>query len=63
MLGSQGPPPSLTSQHIHANVVILTAGNSHTVLLFLKEAAKKRDFLVRTRPHLLLHLAAWPTSH
>ena len=33
-------------EHIHANEVILTAGFSHTVLLFLKEAAKKRDFQV-----------------
>ena len=35
------------SEHIHANEVILTAGFSQTVLLFLKEAAKKRDFQVR----------------
>jgi len=33
--------------HIHANEVILTFGMSNTTLLFLKEAAKKRDFQVR----------------
>lgn len=32
--------------HIHANEVILTFGMSNTTLLFLKEAAKKRDFQV-----------------
>ena len=34
-------------EHIHANEVILTFGMSETVLLFLKEAAKKRSFQVR----------------
>ncbi len=34
------------SEHIHAKEVILTFGYSHTTLLFLKEAAKKRDFQV-----------------
>lgn len=38
--------------HIHANEVILTFGMSNTTLLFLKEAAKKRDFQVRH--HLLV---------
>lgn len=39
--------------HIHANEVILTFGMSNTTLLFLKEAAKKRDFQVlpQTRMH------------
>ena len=32
--------------HIHANEVILTFGMSNTTLLFLKEAAKKRNFQV-----------------
>ena len=39
-------PAPQASEHIHANEVILTAGYSQTVLLFLKEAAKKRDFQV-----------------
>ena len=33
-------------EHIHAREVILTHGMSDTVLLFLKEASKKRDFQV-----------------
>ncbi|KAI8470531.1 MAG: nagb/rpia/CoA transferase-like protein [Monoraphidium minutum] len=33
-------------EHIHANEVILTYGMSDTVLLFLKEASKKREFQV-----------------
>ena len=33
-------------EHIHANEVILTFGMSETTLLFLKEAAKKRNFQV-----------------
>ncbi|GLC45346.1 hypothetical protein PLESTB_000312700 [Pleodorina starrii] len=40
---------SITAQgveHIHANEVILTMGMSDTTLLFLKEAAKKREFQV-----------------
>ncbi|GIL87209.1 hypothetical protein Vretimale_14300 [Volvox reticuliferus] len=40
---------SITTQgveHIHANEVILTMGMSDTTLLFLKEAAKKREFQV-----------------
>lgn len=32
--------------YIHANEVILTFGYSHTTLLFLTEAAKKRNFQV-----------------
>ena len=36
--------------HIHANEVILTFGMSNTTLLFLKEAAKKRDFQVCSQP-------------
>lgn len=48
--------------HIHANEVILTFGMSNTTLLFLKEAAKKRDFQVQH--DCLLHrcnssAAAW----
>jgi Initiation factor 2 subunit family len=39
----QGP------EHIHANEVILTIAASNTVLLFLREATKKRDFQVRCR--------------
>lgn len=39
--------------HIHANEVILTFGMSNTTLLFLKEAAKKRDFQVL--PQTLMH--------
>ena len=34
-------------EHIHANESILTFGMSDTVLAFLLEAAKKRDFQVR----------------
>jgi len=47
--------------HIHANEVILTFGMSNTTLLFLKEAAKKRDFqvrhdrLVQDALHMLMH--------
>ncbi|EFJ41048.1 eukaryotic translation initiation factor 2B beta [Volvox carteri f. nagariensis] len=40
---------SITAQgveHIHANEVILTMGMSDTTYLFLKEAAKKREFQV-----------------
>ncbi|GFR45923.1 hypothetical protein Agub_g7381 [Astrephomene gubernaculifera] len=33
-------------EHIHANEVILTMGMSDTVYLFLREAAKKREFQV-----------------
>ena len=33
-------------EHIHANESILTFGMSDTVLAFLLEAAKKRDFQV-----------------
>jgi len=32
--------------HMHANEVILTFGHSNTAQLFLKEAAKKRNFQV-----------------
>ena len=39
--------------HIHANEVILTFGMSNTTLLFLKEAAKKRDFQVCSQPATL----------
>lgn len=39
--------------HIHANEVILTFGMSNTTLLFLKEAAKKRDFQVSCHPAAL----------
>ena len=37
--------------HMHANEVILTFGHSNTAQLFLKEAAKKRNF--QARPALL----------
>jgi hypothetical protein len=43
-------------EHIHANEVILTFGYSHTTLLFLTEAAKKRDFQVQTLVFLLHRL-------
>ncbi len=37
-------------EHIHANESILTFGMSDTVLAFLLEAAKKRDFQVKSQP-------------
>jgi hypothetical protein len=36
--------------HMHANEVILTFGHSNTTHLFLKEAAKKRNFQVSPHP-------------
>lgn len=36
--------------YIHANEVILTFGYSHSTLLFLTEAAKKRNFQVVSLP-------------
>ena len=38
-------------EHIHANESILTFGMSDTVLAFLLEAAKKRDFQVGSKCH------------
>jgi hypothetical protein len=45
-------------EHIHANESILTFGMSDTVLAFLLEAAKKRDFQVRQGPHCWWRLDA-----
>jgi translation initiation factor eIF-2B subunit beta len=43
-------------EHIHANESILTFGMSDTVLAFLLEAAKKRDFQVSSSTCALIVL-------